>query len=108
MTDITELLQMLSVLKQSAHSVDYIDGGSKDTLLVDVKADSAKYVLDEAIKTIEGLKLLVEWAVDCDFGYDNIPDEYERYKDELTSFGYVDGLMYIAIQEANQNRKNNL
>lgn len=31
----------------------------------------------------EALKLLIEWAVDCDFGYDNFPEEYERYKDEI-------------------------
>lgn len=44
--------------------------------------------------------LFIEWATDCDFGYDNIPEEYEKYKDEIERLGYNEGFKYIAIKEA--------
>lgn len=42
------------------------------------------------------LKLLIEWAEECDFGYDNFPEEYERYKDEIKGMGYIEGMIHIA------------
>lgn len=53
--------------------------------------------LDVLFKAFE---LFVDWIVACDFGYDNIPDEYETYKKEIENMDYEKGLMYIAIQEA--------
>jgi len=57
-------------------------------------------VLDKAIKEIKGLKLLVEWMIECGFGYDNIPEEYEKYKEEISDMDYIEGLIYIATKEA--------
>lgn len=45
------------------------------------------------------LMLLLNWAVECDFGYDNFPEEYERYKDEIEDMNYFDGMIYIAEKE---------
>lgn len=42
------------------------------------------------------LRLLIEWAEECDFGYDNFPEEYERYKDEIKDVGYIEGMIHIA------------
>lgn len=58
----------------------------------------------EALKENEALRLLIDWAVDCDFGYDNMPEEYEKYKDylEKNDLGYIDGLIYIAKQETKE------
>jgi hypothetical protein len=42
------------------------------------------------------LRLLIEWAEECDFGYDNFPEEYERYKDEIKDIGYIEGMIHIA------------
>lgn len=55
----------------------------------------------EALEENEALRLLIDWAVDCDFGFDNMPEEYERHKDyiEKNDLGYIDGLIYIAKQE---------
>ena len=58
--------------------------------------------LAEWLRELRGLRLLVNWAVDCDFGYDNIPDLYERYADEIKDMGYTEGLVYIATKQANQ------
>lgn len=53
-------------------------------------------LLKEQEKEIKALRLLVEWAEECDFGYDSFPDEYERYKDEIEDMGYIDGMIHIA------------
>lgn len=50
---------------------------------------------------IKGLKLLVDWAKDCGFGYDNMPELYDKYEDEIKDLSYTDGLIYIAVKEAN-------
>lgn len=47
----------------------------------------------------KALELLLEWAIECDFGYDSIPDEYERYKHEIRDMEYTEGLIYIAEKE---------
>ena len=63
-------------------------------------------------KQIEKLELykkafciFVNWITECDFGYDNIPDEFEKYKAELEEkeLGYTEGLMYIALKEVKNN-----
>ena len=58
--------------------------------------------LDFAIKEIKGLRLLVNWAVECGFSYDNIPEVYEEYKEEISDMDYTEGLIYIAKKEANK------
>jgi hypothetical protein len=52
----------------------------------------------------EALKLLVNWAEECDFGYDNFPEEYERYKNEVKDMGYVEGMLYIAKRVCQRER----
>lgn len=44
----------------------------------------------------KALFLLVEWAEECGFGYDNFPEDYETYKDEIEGMRYIDGMIYIA------------
>jgi len=50
--------------------------------------------------------IFVNWAEECDFGYDNIPEEYQRYRNVLEErgIGYVEGLMWIAIWEAERSK----
>lgn len=62
-----------------------------ETLLADALA-----LLKDQEKEIKSLRLLVEWAEECDFGYDQFPDEYERYKDEIKDMKYIDGMVYVA------------
>lgn len=61
----------------------------------DLKNDSLK-VLKEQQKEIKALRLLVEWAEECDFGFDNFPEEYERYKNEIKDMSYIDGMIHVA------------
>jgi len=53
-------------------------------------------LLKEQGKEIKALRLLVEWATDCDFGFDQFPEEYERYKDEITDMKYIEGMIHVA------------
>ena len=42
---------------------------------------------------------MLEWAEECGFGYDNFPEEYERYKEDVEGMGYIEGMIYIAERE---------
>ena len=57
---------------------------------------NALELLKEQEKEIKALRLLVEWATDCDFGFDQFPEEYERYKDEITDMKYIEGMIHVA------------
>lgn len=59
-------------------------------------ARDALDLLKEQEKEIKALRLLVEWATDCDFGFDQFPEEYERYKDEITDMKYIEGMIHVA------------
>lgn len=58
--------------------------------------DEAVNALKEQEEEIKALRLLVEWATDCDFGFDQFPEEYERYKDEITDMKYIEGMIHVA------------
>ena len=47
-------------------------------------------------KTEKALRLLLERAIECGFGYDSFPEEYERYADEIKDMDYLEGMIYIA------------
>ena len=59
-------------------------------------AKDALALLKEQEKEIKALRLLVEWAEECDFGFDQFPDEYERYKDEIKDMKYIEGMIHVA------------
>lgn len=48
----------------------------------------------------KALELFVNWADECDFGYDNLGDLYSEYKDEIESLKYLEGFIHIAVSEA--------
>lgn len=58
--------------------------------------------LIRSLEENKALRMLVEWAVECGFGYDNFPEEYEKYKDEIKDMGYIDGMIYIAMKEVEE------
>ncbi len=61
-----------------------------------------KAISEQEPKTDKALNLLAEWAVECGFGYDNIPEQYEKYKDNIADMGYAEGLEYIAKMESEE------
>lgn len=62
-------------------------------------------VMNIANKLDKALELYIKWTEECDFGYDNIPDEWERYEKEIEDLDYREGLKYIALKEAERELK---
>ena len=50
----------------------------------------------------KALDLMIEWAIDNGFGFDNIPEEYELYKHDIAvgDMGYSEGIRYIVMKES--------
>lgn len=50
----------------------------------------------------KALCVFVNWAEECDIGWDNFPDEISKYSEEIEQkgLGYIEGMMYIALREA--------
>ena len=69
-------------------------GKQKEWLRMSIEA------LEQESKLNKALNLLAEWAIECGFGYDNIPDEYVKYKDDIAEMGYTEGLLYIVKKES--------
>lgn len=60
----------------------------------------------DALEQIQAYQQLLEWAVECGFGYDNIPEAYEQYKNEIESMSYTDGLLYLAGKALEKGKSN--
>ena len=53
--------------------------------------------LAEWLEELKALRLLLDWAIECDFGLDSFPEEYEKYKHTLTEdMTYNDMIIQIA------------
>ena len=53
--------------------------------------------LAEWLEELKALRLLLDWATECDFGLDSFPEEYEKYKHTLTEdMTYNDMIIQIA------------
>ena len=53
--------------------------------------------LAEWLEELKALRLLLDWAIECGFGLDSFPDEYEQYKHTLTDdMNYTEMVKKIA------------
>lgn len=53
--------------------------------------------LAEWLEELKALRLLLDWAIECDFGLDSFPEEYATYKHTLTDdMTYKDMIIQIA------------
>ena len=59
--------------------------------------------MKEQRKEIKALRLLVEWAEECDFGFDQFSGEYERYKEEIKGMNYIEGMIHVAKRTLEDN-----
>ncbi|MBR4895804.1 MAG: hypothetical protein IKZ41_05205 [Clostridia bacterium] len=88
--------------KGCAEECQYIKVRTPGVLCSEALARDALKLIETLIEENKGMRLLIEWAEECDFGYDNIPEEYEKYKGIVENMGYIEGLIYIGIQEAKE------
>ena len=98
MTDREKVIGGLKQMLIHYNEMIKLDGDAKNHVLLYHKAmvEDALALLKEQEKKIKALRLLVEWATDCDFGFDQFHDEYERYKDEIKDMKYIDGMIHVA------------
>lgn len=91
---------------------DAIDAFRKATADGD-KVDFCVSVINE-VPSVEptlrekALLLLLDWAYECGFGYDSIPEEYEIYKKDVENMGYLEGLIYITEREVERNERHDI
>ena len=53
--------------------------------------------LAEWMEELKALRILLDWAIECGFGLDSFPDEYEQYKHTLTDdMSYTEMVKKIA------------
>ena len=53
--------------------------------------------LAEWLEELKALRLLLDWAIECDFGLGSFPEEYAKYKHTLTDdMTYKDMIIQIA------------
>ena len=53
--------------------------------------------LAEWLEELKALRLLLDWAIECDFGLDSFPEEYAKYKHTLADdMTYKDMMVQIA------------
>ena len=71
---------------------------SFDVSISNLLRDAEKLIgsVDDLQKENAALRLLLEWAVECDFGYDQFYPEYKKYKDKTEGLGYIEGMIEIA------------
>lgn len=62
----------------------------------------SKSQIQEVEKENRALRLLLDWAVDSGFGYENLPEEYQRLV-YLEDYGYREGLIAIARKVLEEN-----
>ena len=66
---------------------------------------SNRTISNQIVTTLQdesALRLLIEWAVDSDWGYDDFPEECEEYSNIVAEKGlaidYTEGMIWVAKQ----------
>lgn len=64
----------------------------------------AKQLYEKSNLYKTALEIYADWAEECGFIYDQIPEEYEKYEEiiENKGLGYCESFVYAAIQEAKE------
>lgn len=68
----------------------------------------AKQLYEKSNLYKKALEIYADWAEECGFIYDQIPEEYEKYEEiiENKGLGYCESFVYAAIQEAKEKLEN--
>ena len=71
----------------------------------EVKQDAIT-VIQNQNKKIKALRLLIEWATECGFGFDYFCNEYNKYKDKIKNMNNTDAMIFVAEQTLNEDTDN--
>ena len=47
----------------------------------------------------KALYIYINWCDECGIGYDNLPEKYEKYEEDVKEMGYIEGLEYMVLME---------
>ena len=87
---------MLSIDEAIAHAREVASRKFDDRVHC-IKCAEEHEQIAEWLEELKALRLLLDWAIECDFGLDSFPEEYEKYKHTLTDdMTYKDMIIQIA------------
>ena len=67
-----------------ASKYDMCDSYESQVAYQEGKCGEEHEQLAEWLEELKALRLLLDWAIECDFGLDSFPEEYAKYKHTLT------------------------
>ena len=83
--------------EDEASKYDICDSYERQVAYQEGKCAREHEQLAEWLEELKALRLLLDWAIECDFGLDSFPEEYEKYKHTLTDdMTYKDMMIQIA------------
>ena len=87
---------MLSIDEAIAHARE-VSSRKFDDRVHCIRCSEFYEQLAEWLEELKALRLLLDWAIECDFGLDSFPEEYAKYKHTLTDdMTYKDMMIQIA------------
>ena len=91
--ELAEIYRNDIVPKEDYHNMPWIDMENQ----LNMRRAKEHEQLAEWLEELKALRLLLDWAIECDFGLDSFPEEYEKYKHTLTDdMTYKDMMIQIA------------
>ena len=91
--ELAEIYRNNIVPKEDYHNMPWIDMENE----LNMRRAEEHEQLAEWLEELKALRLLLDWAIECDFGLDSFPEEYEKYKHTLTDdMTYKDMIIQIA------------
>lgn len=109
--NLAEIYRNDIVPKEDYHNMPWIDMENESNMRIAKEHEQ----LAEWLEELKALRLLLDWAIECDFGLDSFPEEYAKYKHTLTDdmiydMTYKDMIIHIAkcvvAEELKEGRKN--
>ena len=90
------VIDMLSIDEAIAHAREVASRKFDDRVHC-ISCAKEHEQLAEWLEELKALRLLLDWAIECDFGLDSFPEEYAKYKHTLTDdMTYKDMIIQIA------------
>lgn len=91
--ELAEIYRNDIVPKEDYHNMPWIDMENE----LNIRRAEEHEQLAEWLEELKALRLLLDWAIECNFGLDSFPEEYEKYKHTLTDdMTYKDMIIQIA------------
>lgn len=89
--------EVADTCEYEASKYDMTDSYESQVAYKEGKCAGEHKQLAEWLEELKALRLLLDWAIECNFGLDSFPEEYKKYKHTLTDdMTYKDMIIQIA------------